>query len=80
MNKKQKERYENGCKAVEAWNAKHPAGTAVRYWPVLPVEPGIQPFDTATRSVAWVLGDGSPVVLVVGKTGGVHLSHLEVTP
>ena len=32
------------------------------------------------RSEAWTLGDGSVVVLVSGKTGGVHLSHVEVLP
>ena len=26
----------------------------------------------------WTIGDGSVVVLVSGKTGGVHLSHIEV--
>lgn len=34
---------------------------------------------TTTRSEAWALGDGSVVVLVVGRTGGVHLSHIEVS-
>jgi hypothetical protein len=33
---------------------------------------------TKTRSVAWNLGDGRPVVMVDGVTGGVALSHLEV--
>lgn len=31
-------------------------------------------------AVAWTLGDGSVVVLVDGKSGGVHLSHIEVLP
>ena len=53
-------------------------GAAVRYWPVYPPIDGIPPVDTTTRSEAWTLGDGSVVVLVVGKTGGVHLSHVEV--
>lgn len=36
--------------------------------------------DTTTRSEAWMLGDGSVVVLIEGKAGGVHLSHVEVLP
>lgn len=64
--------------AASAWNAAHGVGTKVRYYPVRPPTPGIQPVETATRSEAWTLGDGTPVVLVVGVTGGVHLDHLEV--
>lgn len=41
---------------------------------------GFPPEDTTTRSEAWTLGDGSVVVLVSGKTGGVYLSHVEVLP
>lgn len=44
-----------------------------------PIE-GVPPVDTTTRSEAWALGDGSVVVLVEGKSGGVHLSHVEVLP
>lgn len=39
---------------------------------------GVPPVDTTTRSEAWALGDGSVVVLIEGKAGGVHLSHVEV--
>lgn len=68
----------HGAHTAESWNAAHPVGAAVRYWPVYPPIDGIPPVDTTTRSEAWTLGDGSVVVLVVGKTGGVHLSHVEV--
>jgi site-specific DNA-methyltransferase (adenine-specific) len=61
-----------------SWNEAHPVGTDCRYWPVYPPVPLVPPVETTTRSEAWELGDGSPVVLVVGKTGGVALSHLEV--
>lgn len=41
-------------------------------------------FDAVWLDVAaaatWTLGDGSVVVLVDGKSGGVHLSHIEVLP
>lgn len=70
----------SGAHTATSWNAAHPIGTAVRYWPIYPPVEGIHPVDTTTRSEAWTLGDGSVVVLIVGKTGGVFLSHVEVTP
>lgn len=36
------------------------------------------PKEEEPRSEAWTLGDGSVVVLVEGKSGGVCLSHIEV--
>ncbi len=56
----------------------HPVGTPVRYWSVLPPSESFPPFDTVTRSEAWALGDGSVVVLIKGRTGGVWVDHLEV--
>lgn len=70
----------SGAHTAESWNAAHPVGTAVRYWPVYPPLDGIPPVDTTTRSEAWALGDGSVVVLIAGKSGGVWLSHIEVLP
>lgn len=59
------------------WNAVYAEGTAVTYYPVLP--PGaVDPVQTRTRSEAWELGSGEPVVKVEGRTGGVALSHLVV--
>lgn len=60
------------------WNKEHPPGAHVRYWPILPPIDGCPPVDAVTRSEAWELGDGSPVVLITGRSGGVRLSHLEV--
>lgn len=57
------------------WNAKHPIGTTVRYWPVLRRDDYI---ETTTRSEAWELGDGTPVVALTGKGGGCCLSHIKV--
>lgn len=68
----------SGAHSAESWNAAHSVGTAVRYWPIYPPIGGVPPVDTTTRSEAWALGDGSVVVLVEGKAGGVHLSHVEV--
>lgn len=45
-----------------------------------PTPHGIPPVDTTTRSEAWAIGDGSVVVLIAGKSGGVCLSHVEVLP
>ena len=70
----------SGAHTVETWNAAYPVGTVVRYWPIYPPLDGIPPVDTVTRSEAWALGDGSVVVLIDGKSGGVHLSHVEVLP
>jgi hypothetical protein len=61
-----------------AWNAAYPVGTAVRYWPIWPPVDGLPPVDTKTRSEAWTLGSGDVVVLIEGKSGGVHLSHIEI--
>lgn len=70
----------SGAHTAVSWNADHPVGTAVRYWPIYPPIEGVPPRDTTTRSEAWTLGDGSVVVLVEGVSGGVHLSHVEVLP
>lgn len=62
---------------ADEWNERHPIGTAVRYWPLLNPRGGA-PFDSRTRSEAWGLGHGQPVVLIEGRSGGMCLDHLEV--
>lgn len=57
---------------LERWNTAVPVGTRVA---VQLIQPGPE-YATATRSRAWQLGDGSPVVLIEGRTGGYHLSHV----
>ena len=69
----------SGAHTAESWIAAHPVGTAVRYWPVYPPIESVPPLDTTTRSEAWALGDGTVVVCVVGRCGGVALSHVEVS-
>ncbi|MGA5191550.1 hypothetical protein ACPCSL_34030 [Streptomyces griseoincarnatus] len=39
-----------------------------------------QRLDTVTRSVAWTLGHGAPVVKVEGETGGILLAHVDPIP
>ena len=68
----------SGTHTAESWNAAHPVGTNVRYYPIYPPIKSVPPIDTVTRSKAWALGDGSVVVLIAGHSGGVHLSHIEV--
>lgn len=68
----------SGAHTSESWNAAHPVGTRVRYWPIYPPIEAVPPIDTTTRSEAWTLGDGTVVVCIVGRSGGVALSHIEV--
>lgn len=60
------------------WNAIYSSGTPVTYEPVLPPVAGIDPVHTRTRSHAWELGDGTPIVKIEGRTGGVALTHLVI--
>jgi hypothetical protein len=62
---KQAER-DRGARAVDAWNAEHPSGTRIA---VRILRDGPE-YETTTRSAAWALGDGSPMVLIEGRTGG----------
>jgi hypothetical protein len=57
------------------FNARYPVGSLVRYFPVKG-DPTFEP--TATRSEAWELGNGQPVVALVGFTGGKSIAHIEV--
>lgn len=59
---------------VEQWNAQHPIGTLVLAWPGTR---DAEPLVTMTRSAAWPLGHGEPVVAVEGKAGGIALTHVE---
>lgn len=53
------------------WNTKYPEGTHV----TLVLDDGSK-LATKTRSIAWELGHGQPVVKVEGKTGGWLLSRV----
>jgi hypothetical protein len=57
------------------FNAAHPVGTPVRYWPELRQGEGIV---SVTRTPAWLMGHGEPVVSVEGYTGGIYLTHVAV--
>ena len=68
----------SGAHTAVSWNAAHPVGTRVRYWPIYPPIGSVHHTDTVTRSEAWTIGDGSVVVCIDGMSGGVALSHIEV--
>jgi hypothetical protein len=70
----------SGSHTAESWNAEYPIGTLVRYYPIYPPIESCPPVETRTRSEAWTIGDGSVVVCVEGKSGGVALTHIEVLP
>ncbi|OPC84167.1 hypothetical protein B4N89_27465 [Embleya scabrispora] len=56
------------------WNALHPVGTPVHAWPGCR---DAEPMTTRTRTPAWTLGHGAPVVSVEGYPGGISLTHIE---
>ena len=57
-------------------------GTPVIYWGIVKQNgERLNPLKTAIASEAWELGHGEVVCNVVGKSGGVAISHLEkITP
>lgn len=63
---------------ADEFNERHPVGTPVTYHHVIPEVDGILPLITHTRTPAWELGDGTPVVSVQGRSGGMALSHVEL--
>lgn len=69
----------SGAYTAQQWNDLYPVGTRVRYWPIYPPIESCPAIDTVTRSEAWTIGDGSVVVCIVGSSGGVSLTHIEVS-
>lgn len=72
-----------GQRQADAWNAAHPVGTRVIAYPSVRPE-----YDanlaantrlvTTTRTPAWILGHGEPVVSVHGYAGGITLEHIDI--
>jgi hypothetical protein len=60
---------------AEEWNERYPVGTRVFYRPVWGERDGR---ESTTRTPAWTLGHGEPVVSIEGQAGGVALWALEV--
>jgi hypothetical protein len=69
---------------AEQFNARYPVGTPVIAYPLTRPEDANPSFfkqlNTVTRTPAWTLGDGEPVVSVVGYAGGICLTHVDVAP
>jgi hypothetical protein len=70
-----------GQKQADEFNARYPVGTPVMAYPL--TRPGenqhfFKELDTVTRTPAWILGHGEPVVSVEGYAGGICLSHVDV--
>lgn len=60
---------------ADEFNAKYPVGTPVAAF-VLTRED--EPLLTTTRTPAWNLGHGIPVVSVDGYAGGICLTHIDI--
>ncbi len=60
---------------AKQWNENYPIGTLVKYEPIK--GEGYEP-PVSTRSEAWELGHGQPIVKIEGRAGGVCLDHLIV--
>lgn len=56
----------------EIWNNNYPEGTRV----TVTRDDG-STFKTATKSLAWPLGDGTPVVMLQGISGGYLLNRVQ---
>lgn len=67
---------------ADEFNALYPVGTPVTAYPLTRPEDNVPDFfqrlSTLTRTPAWTLGDGEPVVSVVGYAGGICLTHIDV--
>lgn len=59
-------------KKVDAWNRRCPPGTHVHL-----TNDDRKIETTKTRSVAWLLGSGTPVVMVEGRAGGYLLDRIK---
>lgn len=72
-----------GQKQADAWNSAHPIGTRVIAYPsVRPEYNAAIAADTrlvtTTRTPAWILGHGEPIVSVHGYAGGISLEHIDI--
>lgn len=56
--------------SAREWNERYPEGTPVTF------KDALTSFETTTRSPAWELGHGAPVVSLTGKTGGYLLKFI----
>ena len=64
----------NGAHTAASWNAEHPVGTAVRYWPIYPPIESVPPLDTTTRRTSRNRSTRS-LRLLTQSTEGRSLTH-----
>lgn len=60
---------------ADEFNSRYPVGTAVVAYPDSRLDRAL---ETVTRTPAWTLGHGAPVVSVEGYAGGISLTHVDV--
>jgi hypothetical protein len=60
---------------VDEWNSLYPVGTPVTRYKL--VNPCAEPEQTETRSEAWLMHGGIPMVMVDGIAGGVLLQSVK---
>lgn len=70
---------------ADQFNERFPVGTPVIAYPGVRPEyaatigmSGVPRLETCTRSRAWNLGHGEPVVAVDGYAGGISLDHVDI--
>ncbi|MFJ6348603.1 hypothetical protein ACIQKB_03900 [Streptomyces sp. NPDC092046] len=72
-----------GRQQADAWNEAHPIGTRVIAYPDCRPEYDAADAErtrlvTTTRTPAWILGHGEPIVSVHGYAGGIILEHVDI--
>ncbi len=68
-------RFGSAAVTVAEWNSVHPVGTPVVAYPGTRDGRAV---EGVTRSPAWTVGHGTPVVLVEGLSGWIALTHVDV--
>jgi len=73
-----------GQRQADEFNRRYPVGTPVVAYPLTRPEDNNPHFfkqlETVTRTPAWILGHGDPVVSVEGYAGGICLTHVDIAP
>jgi hypothetical protein len=73
---RERRRLAQGEKAAQAFNSKVPIGSAVTFWPGVREGAGRL---SVTRTEAWSTLSGHAIVCVEGYSGGIALTHIEIT-
>jgi len=60
---------------INEWNKKYPAGTEIYYYPIIGKKDSR--IESKTRSQAWTIEGGEPVIMLDGMAGFRSLHHVE---